>query len=369
MRIEDIDRNLVVETDITEPDLVWFNVREAPFKLYGLIYDEEQGCYVRLPQDVANGVSSGVSGGLNRCTAGGRVRFKTDSPYIAIRAVMKNNNPMSHMPRTGQSGFDLYRVRENGRDTFVGTFVPSSNITEGYSSGRWVARTYTDHTINFPLYDGVKELYIALKRSANLGEPTPYEIEKPVVYYGSSITQGGCASRPGNAYQAIITRRLSVDHVNLGFSGSARGEAAMAEYIKGLEMSAFVMDYDHNTVNEEHLTATHEQFFRIVREANPDLPIIIVTAPNVLLMGDAKLSYGRFTARREIIRKTYENALAAGDKNVYFVDGGELFAGADWDACTVDGTHPNDLGFYRMAERIGREVARVLGKENREETV
>ena len=363
MKIEDIDRNLVVETDITEPDLVWFDVREAPFRLYGVQYDEAQGCFVRMPQAVAAGISAAVSGSLNRCTAGGRVRFKTDSPFIAIRAVMKNGSPMCHMPLTGQSGFDIYRVRDDGRDTFVTTYVPPRGMTEGYSSGKWIARTYTDHTINFPLYDGVKELYIALKKTAHLSEPEPYEIEKPVVYYGSSITQGGCASRPGNAYQAIISRRLSVDHVNLGFSGSAKGEAKMAEYIKGLLMSAFVLDYDHNTNNEEHLTATHEQFFRIVREANPDLPIIIVSAPNVLLAGDAKFSYGRFTARREIIRKTYENAIAAGDKNVYFVDGGELFAGNDWDACTVDGTHPNDLGFYRMAERIGQEVARALGKK------
>jgi len=97
-----------------------------------------------------------------------------------------------------------------------------------------------------------------------------------------------------------------------------------------------------------------------VREANPTLPIVIVSAPNVLLKGDERFDYGRFTARREIIRKTYENALAAGDKNVYFVDGGELFEGEEWDGCTVDGTHPNDLGFYRMAMRIGKELEGIF---------
>ncbi len=363
MKIEDIDKNLVVETDITEPDLVWFNVREAPFQLYGIRYDEAEGCFIRIPQEVAAGISKGVSDRLNRCTAGGRVRFKTNSPYVAIRAVMKNSSLMCHMPLTGQSGFDLYRVREDGRDTYTATFVPPRGMSEGYSSGKQVTGAYTDYTLNFPLYDGVKELYIALKKTAHLNAPTPYEIEKPVVYYGSSITQGGCASRPGNAYQAIISRHLSVDHVNLGFSGSAKGEAAMAEYIKGLSMSAFVFDYDYNTNSEEHLAATHEPFFRIVREANPTLPIIIVSAPSILLLGDTNTAHGRFTTRREIIRKTYENALSAGDGNVYFVDGATLFEGADWDACTVDGTHPNDLGFFRMAERIGSTVAKALGKE------
>ncbi|MBQ9802798.1 MAG: SGNH/GDSL hydrolase family protein [Clostridia bacterium] len=362
MRIEDIDKNLVVETTITEPDLVWFNVRELPFRLYGVIYDETMGCYVRMPQATAEAISQNVSGSLNRCTAGGRVRFRTDSRYIAIKAVMKNGSPMVHMPLTGQSGFDLYRVDKKGKDLYYRTFVPPRGMTEGYSSAHWVEGTEADYTINFPLYDGVKELYVALKRNAHLSEPTPYAIEKPVVYYGSSITQGGCASRPGNAYQAIISRHLGVDHINLGFSGSAKGELGMAEYIATLDMSAFVMDYDHNTNNEEHLKQTHEPFFKAVRAAHPTLPIIIVSAPNVLLKGDEKFSYGRFTARRAIVRRTYENALIAGDKNVYFIDGAQLFKGEDWDACTVDGTHPNDLGFFRMATRIGKDVRKVLLK-------
>ncbi len=361
MRIEDIDKNLVVETTITEPDIVWFDAKEAPFEIFGVQYDAAQGCYVRIPQKTAEGISVHVSGSLNRCTAGGRVRFRTDSPYIAIRAVMANGNPMCHMPLTGQSGFDLYRTVD-GRDTFFRTFVPPRGMTEGYSSAHYTDRTYRDYTINFPLYDGVKELYIALKRSARIGAPTPYEIEKPVVYYGSSITQGGCASRPGNAYQSVISRRLSVDHVNLGFSGSAKGERAMAEYIATLDMSAFVLDYDHNTNNHDHLRETHLPFYRTVRAAHPTLPIVIVTAPDVLLKGNGVYGYGVFTTRREIIRETYETALREGDKNVYFIDGAELFAGEEWDSCSVDGTHPNDLGFHRMAMRIGAELEKILKK-------
>ncbi|MBE6581242.1 MAG: hypothetical protein E7650_06480 [Ruminococcaceae bacterium] len=361
MRIEDIDKNLVVETTITEPDLVWLDVREAPFVLYGVRYDEAQGRFVRMPQEVANEISAGVSGGLNRCTAGGRVRFRTNSRYIAIKAVMKNGAPMVHMPLTGQSGFDLYRVDKKGKDTYYRTFVPPRGMSEGYASAHWLeSGDVYDYTINFPLYDGVKELYVALKKEALLEAPTPYAIEKPVVYYGSSITQGGCASRPGNAYQAIISRKLGVDHINLGFSGSAKGEIKMAEYIATLDMSAFVLDYDHNTNNEEHLAATHEPFFKVIRAAHPDLPIVIVSAPNVLLKGDERFSYGRFTARRAIIRRTYENALLAGDNKVWFIDGAQLFKGEDWDACTVDGTHPNDLGFQRMAVRIGRDLKKAL---------
>lgn len=360
MRIEELDKNLVVETTIEEPDLVWFNAKEAPFQIYGVTYDEAAGCYVRMPQTTAEAVSKLVKK-LSNWTAGGRVRFHTDSSYIAIRAVMKNSKPVSHMPLTGQSGFDLYRKNKKGKEIFYETFVPPQGMTEGYSSGKKTDGADTDYTINFPLYDGVKELYIALKKDAHLSAAAPYAIEKPVVYYGSSITHGGCASRPGNCYEAMISRNLDVDHINLGFSGNAKGELAMAEYIATLDMSAFVMDYDHNTPSEQHLLETHEPFFKAIRAANPDLPVIFVTAPNTRLRGDANyFSRGNLGTRRNIIRRTYENALIAGDHNVYFINGYDLFDGDGYDACTVDGTHPNDLGFFRMSQVVGKMVKKAL---------
>lgn len=362
MKIEDIDKNLVVETTITEPDLVWLDAKEAPFEICGLLYDGELGRYLRMPQQIAEGVSVGVSGSLNKCTAGGRVRFRTDSAYIAIRAVMDNGKVMSHMPLTGQSGFDIYRVID-GRDTYYRTFVPPRGVSEGYSSGHYTDGSYTDYTINFPLYDKVKELYVALKRGARISPPTPYVHQKPVVFYGNSITQGGCASRPGNAYEAILSRRLSCDHVNLGFSGSGCGEAAMAEYIATLDMSVLVMDYDANSPSEETLRATHYPFYRIVRDRHPDLPIIFISSSGILLK--KKTGYGDSAVRRGIIYETYTRAKEAGDKNVYFIGGEEIFAGEDWDACTVDGSHPNDLGFYRYAMRIEKTLKPLLDGQNK----
>ena len=361
MKIEDIDKNLVVETTIEEPDLVWFDAKEAPFLLHGLIYDAEMGCYTRMPQKIAEGISAGVSGSLNRCTAGGRVRFRTDSTYIAIRAVMKNGNPMCHMPLTGQSGFDIYR-RLDGHDTYYRSFVPPRGMTEGYSSGHFTDGEYRDYTINFPLYDKVRELYIALKRTAHVSAPTPYRHALPVVYYGNSITQGGCASRPGNSYEAILSRRLSVDHINLGFSGNGKGEPAMAEYVSTLPMSVLVMDYDANSPSEDALRATHYPFYEIVRRANPTLPIIFISSSGILLK--KRTGYGDSAVRRSIIYETYCRAREAGDENVYFIGGEEIFAGEDWDACTVDGSHPNDLGFYRYAMRIEKTLKPLLEKSS-----
>lgn len=353
MRIDEIDQNLRIETDITEPDLVWLDARKAPFVIHGVLYDENQGCFVRLPQAIADTVSQGVAD-LNHHTAGGRLRFCTDSKCIAIRAVMATDYLMSHITLIGQSGFDLYHKQEDGTELYYQSFRPPMGMRTGYSSAVMTHGKMTEYTINFPLYDGVKELYIGLKKDSLLEQPAAYRHAKPVVYYGSSITQGGCASRPGNSYQGILTRRLGTDHINLGFSGSGRAEKEMVAYLAGLDMSVFVCDYDYNCLSDEHLWQTHEPLYRAVREAKPDLPIILISAPTVLKEPE------NFSERRRAVRGTYDKAIAEGDKNVYFIDGAELFAGECWDSCTVDGVHPNDFGFYRMAMRIEQTLKPII---------
>ncbi|MBO5221239.1 MAG: SGNH/GDSL hydrolase family protein [Clostridia bacterium] len=358
MRLDEIDKNLKVETTINEPDLIWLDAKQAPFALYGVFYDEEQKCYVRMPQEIADAVSRGV-GELNRCTAGGRIRFRTNSPCIAIRAVQKNRTLMPHITLAGQSGFDLYRKNEDGEEVYYATFMPPMGMKEGYSSLRGTDGAMAEYTINFPLYDGVCELYIALKKDAVIEEPTPYAIEKPIVYYGSSITQGGCASRPGNAYQGFLSRWLDADHINLGFSGAGRAEPAMVEHLANLckNASAFVCDYDHNAPDLQHLKNTHLPLYRAVRAANPSLPILFVSAPDILLHPDP------YRSRQEVIRESYETAKAEGDEKVWLLAGDQLLAGKGWDGCTVDGCHPNDFGFFRMAAAMEPYLTEML-KQN-----
>ena len=209
-----------------------------------------------------------------------------------------------------------------------------------------------DIIINFPLYSNVKKLYIGLFSSAEIEEAAPYRNKKPVVYYGSSITQGGCASRPGMAYPEIVSRRLGLDYINLGFSGSARAERTMSEYIKKLDMSVFVYDYDHNAPSVGHLLDTHERMFKEIREQNPLLPVIMLTRPKYSLTCEEK-------KREEIIKATYENALASGDKNVWFIDGKELMALCRDDG-TVDNCHCTDLGFLSMADKVGAVIGRIF---------
>jgi hypothetical protein len=211
-----------------------------------------------------------------------------------------------------------------------------------------------EYLINFPLYSDVTNLYIGLHRGFRIEEGRPYANDKPVVFYGSSITQGASASRPGNCYQNFISRNLNMDYTNLGFSGNGRAEPAIADYMAGLDMRAFVCDYDHNAPDAEYLCATHGRLYETIRRRQPDLPYVIISKPDF----DSDPAENR--KRREIIYSTYRGAVENGDSRVYFIDGERLFGTCDRGACTVDGCHPNDLGFYRMAEVIGSVLARIF---------
>ena len=341
--ISQIDRNFAVETSLNIPNIRFYNIQEQPFSVYGIFY--ENGRFRRMPEEVSKTVSDGVHN-LHSFTAGGRVKFVTDSSYVAIKAEMPTISKMGHFALSGSGGFDLYTGK---KEQYYKTFPPLYAMQTGYESViRFENRQKREITINFPLYSAVSDLYIGLEKDAAVEPTAGYENKKPIVFYGSSITQGGCASRPGNAYTSIVARTLGMDHINLGFSGNAKGEQAMAEYIASLDMSLFVYDYDHNAPDVEHMAATHQKMFQTVRAAHPELPIVMLSRPVYKPNSEEK-------QRLEIIKKTYTDALAAGDRNVYFIDGKTLMQYAKNDG-TVDGCHPNDLGFYSMAKVLLRQL-------------
>lgn len=347
--ISKLDKNFTIKTSIKENDIVFRNVKESPFNIYGLKKPLDGEKFMRMDGKVAEEVSEGVSQ-LNYHTAGGRVRFKTNSNYVALSMTADGAAQMSHMPLSGSTGFDMYVD-----NVFYKSFIPPFDMNGGFEGLQYFnGNTMRDIIINFPLYNGVNELYIGLQKTAKLEEGSQYKLKKPILFYGSSITQGGCASRPGNCYSAIISRKLDCDYINLGFSGNAKGEKRMAEYISDLSISAFVMDYDHNAPSAEHLKETHEKFLLIIREKQKDLPVIFVSKP------DFDLNKQDSRSRRAVIFQTYKNALSRGDKNVYYIDGETLFGKDNRDGCTVDGTHPNDFGFYKMAKVIGNKLKKVL---------
>lgn len=341
--IYEIDKNFKINTKIEKNDIVFYDAKKL--SLFGVFY--KNGLYRRIPEDVARNVSEGVYR-LHTNTAGGRVRFRTDSKYVAINTKMSGIGKMPHFALSGSCGFDLYI----GKDYFA-TFMPPFDIADGYES---VVELPWDGikeiTINLPLYSNVNELFIGVSNAATMEKPTPYKLDKPVVYYGSSITQGGCASRPGNAYEAIVTQELDVDHINLGFSGNARAEDEICDYICTLDMCAFVFDYDHNAPTLEHLQATHEKMFKKIRQNFPNLPIILMSRPKCALTEEEK-------ARLKVIKTTYKNACNNGDINVHIIEGQELMTLCG-DKGTVDHCHPNDWGFASMASVVGPVLKNAL---------
>jgi hypothetical protein len=274
-----IDKNMVVNSTIGDTEVVWRDVRQAPFALHGFYEPLTQPYFRRVPPDVAAATSEGVDK-LSRESAGGRVRFSTDSPYIAIRAKYLVVGRSPHLTLLSSSGFDLYTEGEFG-SRFVKEFRMPYDMVDSYEQilqvGEGGMRSYT---VNFPVHAVVESLEIGLKPDASIGEAKPYRDIKPVVFYGSSITHGACASRPGRAYEAIISRKYDLNYTCLGFSGACKAEKAIVEYMATLQMSAFVSDYDHNAPTHEHLANTHHYLYETIREKHPNIPYFMVTRPN-----------------------------------------------------------------------------------------
>lgn len=353
MDITKIDPNFKLQTCAGRENVAFYDVRQSPFAIYGLYRSRTETCFKRMPDDVAKSVSDGVAS-LYTNTAGGRVRFQTDSPFLAIKAQMPDVcRWFSHMSLLGSSGFDVYEYQD-GVYTFINSLRPPVDMTDGFEGFIELgAQKLRDITIHFPSYNNVTNLFVGLDKDARLQEGERYRPLAPIVYYGSSITQGGCASRPGNSYQNFILRKNHIDYINLGFSGNCKAEQEMARYIAGMDMSVFVCDYDHNAPNADHLRKTHAPFFHTFRQAQPDTPVIFVSRPD--FKGSAE-----DIARRNIVMATFQNAKEHGDKNVYYIDGEKLFEGEERGCCTVDGCHPNDIGFYRMAAVIGAKIEEAL---------
>ena len=341
----------VKNINIDESKFRFFNIRENKcFSIHGLMHDGI--AFRRMPEEVAKTVSPAVHG-LHDVTAGGRVRFTTDSKTIVLKVELQNIHLDSNTTLTCNAGFDIYERKER-HQYFVGNFMPPFELTDAYTDFLTLGdKKERELVINFPMCSGVKELYIGIEEDASLCPPTDYTLTRPVVFYGSSITMGKCATRPGCIYENILSQRLDFDFVNLGFGGAAKGEQEIADYIASLDASLFVLDYDHNAPTVEHLKKTHLNFYETVRKANPTLPILMMTRPKYDLTDEE-------TRRLNAVKENYEKALADGDKNVYFIPGNTLMDDFICDGGTIDGIHPTDAGFFSMARKIFPLVKEIL---------
>lgn len=351
--ISKLDKNFAGE-EIQYEGLKIYNVRDSLFRIYGLYKAYENGRFKRMPHAEAVKMNPNVQE-LYTHTSGGRIRFRTDSTRIFLRSILPSVTKFDHMPKTGASCFDLYVDGEyfnTFRHGVLNGLESQDKPENAYDSNlTFNEKKMRDVLINFPLYNSVEDVFIGLDEDAVILPAKEYAYGRPIVFYGSSITQGGCASHPGNAYFNILSRRLDADIVNLGFSSGCKGELAMAEYLANLDMSILVYDYDHNAGSAEYLKETHERMFNIIRKKQPNLPVIMITA--------ADRKYG-IPERRDVIYQTYKNAVDAGDEHVYFIDGATIYAPVGRGLCTVDHIHPNDIGFLMMANAVEPVIRTIL---------
>ena len=331
-----------------------FECHDSPIKVFGLMNFYQNGSLMRLPEEMMEKMPQLRQFGSR--STGGRLGFRTNTKNLYVKLISKTCIRDVATTQIASSGLDLY-IGDRTKGIYLGSVYPTgfrgTNPNESEKTFE-LNGEMTDITVYMPKNEILDSIYIGTDDDARIEAPTPYDNEKPVIFYGSSITEGGCAGRVGNTYNGMLSRWLNMDFINFGFSGSAKGEPEMAEFIAGLPMCIFVMDYDYNAPDVEHLEKTHEPFFRIIREKNPDLPIIMMSNPNYRIKREES------EARLAVIRKTYENAKANGDQNVYLISGEHFYAESDPYACTVDKIHPNDCGFYHMAREIRKTLEPVF---------
>lgn len=342
-------------------NLRYIPMTQAPFRVSGFAFTGKDGSLRRLPENP--GFSPGVSG-LSEYTAGGRIDFCSDTKRIWVKVKLKNPSHMDHMPDTGSCGCDLY-IGKPGQSVMLGTsrFPAGANEYESRMHNYELPGKMEHFTINMPLYSAVEYLLIGIDHDARLLPPAPFADDKPLVIYGSSITQGGCASRPGMAYPAILGRRLNLPVLNLGFSGNGKGEAIVAEHLAMIDDPAcYILDYEPNAL-PAGIRNTLEKFIGILRKKHPLTPIFVLSSlrfnreipvsgsPDIqvkLLSDSAKFQHS-------VVRKRQQD----GDKNIHFIHGGKIM-GKYWHEFSVDGCHQTDLGFFIIAGKLEKILKKYL---------
>lgn len=329
------------------------DLSEAPVQVAGLgWFGEESPVLRRLPARMKDRVSPAVWG-LAQHPSGARVRFRTDSPRLGLVARNPDASTMHHMTSVGQNGFDLYvdgQYRNSAWPDAKGLIQREWTLGED--------RRLREVTLYLPLYKAVTVERLVLEPGAVVSAPSSFARPRPVVFYGSSITQGGCAENPGLSYTALLGRSLNLDFINLGFSGAGLGEPAVAEAVAEIDAEAFVLDFWANPSPEAYRDAL-PGFVDTVRRRHPRTPIL-VTGP---FWFPAEAGSSALHTQQETKRKTARDLVAArrksGDRAITFVDGLGMLSAAQGSGL-VDGVHPNSLGFQHCAHGLEPHLRRAL---------
>ena len=330
----------------------------SAFPLLGKISDATETRYERLPARLKE-ISREPVWELGKSTAGLAIRFCSDSRQISVKWETLYNGVMNHMAQTGSKGLDLYCL-ENGKWTYVNTARPTDKKSEATLISNMV-RKERELMLYLPLYDGIVSLEIGIDSLAFIGLPKvdlPRR-SKPIVAYGTSITQGGCASRTGMAHTNILSRRLNREIINLGFSGNGLLDEEIAELMCECDASLYIIEYANCTA--EQITERTEKFFRILRDKHPDTPVVFVENPTYTYTRFDLESQNRVNEKNKALQAVFNDLKAKKEKNIWLIHTtGHI--GTDSEA-TVDGAHFTDLGFLRNADFMYPKIKKIIGKK------
>lgn len=338
----------------------WYDIRLLPIE--GQSWSDTKSPFDRLPAK-AEGLVRDAVWNLSRHSAGMAVRFVTDATTIHARWTLTSQRlAMPHMPATGVSGLDLYVRGSNGQWRWLACVSPTAQTTTkvlvtGIPEGR---RTFM---LYLPLYNGVSSVEIGVPQAKTLFLPPDRSAEcaKPIVFYGTSITQGACASRPGMVHTAILGRRFERPIVNLGFSGNGRMEAEVVKLMSEIDAAIYVLDCLPN-IRETDVLARTKPCVQVLRQTRPETPILLIGDRSY---GDAFLvtaKRARNVASNAALRQVFEDLQAAGFENIFHLEGERLLG--DDNEATVDSSHPTDLGFLRQADAFAKAIGPILDSKD-----
>jgi hypothetical protein len=347
------------EKEITEDNNISYYGRKH-FLIEGTAIADslKESPYDRLPISYKEKVREPVWD-LSKASAGITVRFHSNSTSINLKWTVLNDFDMPHMAATGIKGIDLYTKYNNkwryvttagalvGQKKYQNNNVPKDSINE-YELIKNLTPEFREYKLFLPLYDGVTRLEIGIDANATIKRAVP-NAQKPIVFYGTSITQGGCASRPGMAHTNIISRKLDMECINYGFSGNGRMEMPIVEHISEIDANFYVIECLQN-MNTEEVKKRVLPLVKTIRKKQPNTPIVLVE--NMMY----KTAFMDKTIETELIQENlalkneYDNILKSGIQNIYYIKD-KQHEKMDNEG-TVDGVHLTDLGFLRYADYL-----------------
>jgi hypothetical protein len=334
--------------------IIFYNGQE--FNVIGRYHDEKN--YVRFPSQYKNTLRDEVWK-LGQNSAGVGIRFRTNASTIIVRWTVMNESNLAHMPDTGVRGVDLYAYN-NAEWQYIRTGFPYEKTNEHtlLSNGDGVSREYL---LNLPLYDGVESLEIGVNASAQISPASKKHLlsKKSVVYYGTSIAQGGCASRPGLAFTNILARKLDRQFINFGFSGNGTIETSVGAAMVEIDAGLYVIDCNPNTAPELIFDRTVE-LVRLLKKQRPDTPVLLVSGfrNESYYFNATSVVNETVTKQRKELELAYEQLKKSGVSELFYLEGDGLI-GRDHEG-TVDGIHPNDVGMMRIAEGMLPLLKKIL---------